>query len=56
MTRQEIEKKIDEVNTKYFILQMKDGWTSEDYELEEQLEKEMKELDKQLEKAVSDEM
>ena len=51
MTRQEIEKKIEELENRRFFLAMKDFWDRKDFELDDKLYDEIRELKKELEKA-----
>ena len=51
MTRQEIEKKIEELEDREFYLQMKDRWDWKDYEISRKRKEEIRELKKELEKA-----
>ena len=44
MTRQEIEKKIEELETKKFYIMMIDRWTNEDREIYDRVTKEIREL------------
>ena len=49
MTTQEIEKKIDEIKTAEFFLQMKDRWNRADFDLSYKHDREIRELEKMLE-------
>ncbi len=49
MTRQEIEKRIDEIKTAEFFLQMKDRWSRADFDLSDKHHREIMELKKMLE-------
>ena len=51
MTRQEIEKKIEDIKNREFYLQMKDRWDWKDYEISRKHIEEIRELEKELEKA-----
>ena len=51
MTKQEITKKLEELDRKQFELLMKDMWDREDYELDRKYTQEMKALREELEKA-----
>jgi len=51
MTRQEIEKKIEDIKNREFYLQMKDRWDWKDYEISRKHREEIRELEKELEKA-----
>lgn len=48
MTRQEIEKRIEDLENRRFALAMCDHWTQEDYELEDKLFDEIRTLKEQL--------
>lgn len=48
MTRQEIEKKIDEIETREFYLQMKDRWDRHDFELSRKHDEEVRKLKEML--------
>ena len=48
MTRQEIEKQIEELEDRKFYLAMKDRWNREDYKRNDDLNKQLKELKKEL--------
>ena len=48
MTRQEIEKRIEELETRRFALAMCDRWTQEDYDLDDRLSEEIRTLEEQL--------
>ena len=45
---EELEKQLEEVECRLFMLEMKDRWDTEDYELREQLNKEKKELEEKI--------
>ena len=45
---EELEKQLEEVECRLFMLGMKDRWDSKDYELKEQLNKEKKELEEKI--------
>ena len=45
---EELEKQLEEVECRLFMLDMKDKWDAEDYELREQLNKEKKELEEKI--------
>ena len=45
---EELEKQLEEVECRLFMLEMKDRWDAEDYELREQLNKEKKELEEKI--------
>jgi hypothetical protein len=49
MTKEEVEKRAKEVETMMFYLDMKDYWTTKDYERNEKLKEELSNLEKQLE-------
>ena len=49
MAREEIMKKIDELETKQFYLKMKDHWTSDDFNYDRKLYYQIRELKKALE-------
>ena len=51
MTKQEITKKLEELDRKQFELMMKDMWDREDYELDRKYTQEMKTLREELERA-----
>lgn len=51
MTKQEIAKKLEELDRKQFELMMKDMWDREDYELDRKYTQEMKALREELKKA-----
>ena len=48
MTRQEIEARIEELETRDFYLKMKDRWNRSDFDLSEKLHREIRELKEQL--------
>ena len=48
MTRQEIEKRIEELETRRFALAMCDRQTQEDYDLDDRLSEEIRTLEEQL--------
>lgn len=48
MTRQEMENKLEELRERKFMLNMIDHWDNEDYELDSELRKEIKELEEKL--------
>ena len=50
MTKEEIKKRIDELEDDIFFLAMKDRWNKRDYELDTKWNNELKELKKELEK------
>lgn len=50
MTRQEIEKRIEDLETRRFTLAMCDRWTQEDYDLDDKLLDEIRTLQAQLNK------
>ena len=47
MTREEREKRIDNLKTQRFILNMKDRWNERDYEQDRKWENEIRELEKE---------
>jgi hypothetical protein len=49
MTREEVEKRMKEVETMMFYLAMKDYWTTKDFERNDKLKEELSNLEKQLE-------
>ena len=49
MTREEIMKRIDELETEQFYLKMKDYWASNDFEHDRELYYQIRELKKALE-------
>lgn len=49
MTREEVKKRMKEVETMMFYLAMKDYWTTKDFERNKKLKKELSNLEKQLE-------
>lgn len=49
LTVKEINKKIDTLETRKFMLAMKDNWTRKDFETDRQLAREITELEKMLE-------
>ena len=51
MTRQEIEKRIEDLENRRFFLAMADHWGREDFELDDKWYREIRELKKELEKA-----
>lgn len=51
MTRQEIEKRIDELGTRAFFIKMADHWDYEDRKVIDEIYKELHELEKELKKA-----
>ena len=51
MTRQEIEKKIEDLENRRFYLAMADHWSRKDFELDDKWYREIRELKKELEKA-----
>jgi ribosomal protein L29 len=53
MTKQEINKKLEELDRKQFELMMKDTWDRADYELDRKYTQEMEALRKELEKAAA---
>lgn len=48
MTMQEINKKLEELCKQEFYLQMKDRWTTEDYETDRKMNEEIRVLKEQL--------
>ena len=48
MTRQEIEKQIEELEDRKFYLAMKDRWNREDYKRNDNLNKQLRELKEEL--------
>lgn len=48
MTRQEIEKQIEELENRKFYLAMKDRWNREDYKRNDDLNKQLRELKEEL--------
>lgn len=48
MTRQEIEKQIEELEDRKFYLAMKDRWNKEDYKRNDDLNKQLRELKEEL--------
>jgi len=44
MTREEMIKRLDELETNLFILNMVDHWTAADFRLADEIEKEIKEI------------
>lgn len=48
MTRQEIEKQIEELEDRKFYLAMKDRWNREDYKRNDDLNKQLRELKEEL--------
>ena len=48
MTRQEIEKQIEELEDRKFCLAMKDRWNREDYKRNDDLNKQLRELKEEL--------
>lgn len=48
MTREEIEKKLEELRRDRFLNQMIDHWSRADYEFDTRVSNEIKELEKQL--------
>lgn len=48
MTRQEIEAKIEELETREFYLKMKDFWSRSDFDYNDKLHREIRELKEQL--------
>ena len=48
MTRQEIEKQIEELEDRKFYHAMKDRWNKEDYKRNDDLNKQLRELKKEL--------
>ena len=49
MTKEDIIKEIDALETQLFFLNMKDTWSGDDYETERKYERRIKELKKELE-------
>ena len=49
MTKEEIERRIEELEDKLFMLNMKDTWNGDDYAKERQYEVRINELKKELE-------
>ena len=49
LTVKEINERIDTLETKKFMLAMKDNWTRKDFETDRQLAREITELEKMLE-------
>ena len=50
MTREQIEKRIEDLETRRFTLAMCDRWTQEDYDLDKELFEEISKLKKELNK------
>lgn len=50
MNKQEIEKRIEELENRRFFLQMKDYWNFNDYRQDDELKEEIKNLKKMLDK------
>ena len=50
MTKMEIEKKINEIEDRRFLLAMKDHWTREDFRWDDKMYAEIKNLRKELQK------
>lgn len=50
-TREEITKRIDELETKAFYLDMKDRWNRQDYQRMDEYNRKIRELEKELEGA-----
>lgn len=48
MTRQEMENRLEELRERKFMLNMIDRWDDEDYELDSELRKEIRELENKL--------
>ena len=48
MTRQEIEARIEELETREFYLKMKDRWSRSDFDYNDKLHREIRELKEQL--------
>ena len=48
MTRQEVEKQIEELEDRKFYLAMKDRWNREDYKRNDDLNKQLRELKEEL--------
>lgn len=48
MSIEELEKELEKVDMDNFILEMKDRWTSEDYQMSYRYNARMKELEKQI--------
>ena len=48
MTRQEIAKRIEDLENRRFALAMCDRWTQEDYDLDDRLSEEIRTLEEQL--------
>lgn len=48
MTMQEINRKLEELCKQEFYLQMKDRWTTEDYETDRKMNEEIRQLEKKL--------
>ncbi|WP_440336996.1 hypothetical protein [Megamonas funiformis] len=44
---EELEKELEEINNRLFMLEMKDRWEREDYQLKKVLEKQKKDLEAQ---------
>ena len=47
-TREMIEKEIKNIEHKIFVLNMKDRWNNDDYEIERQYDRQIRELKKEL--------
>lgn len=50
MTREQIEKRINELKNRKFALAMCDRWTQEDYDLDKELFEKINKLEKELNK------
>lgn len=50
-TREEITKRIDELETRAFYLDMKDRWNRQDYQRMDEYRREIRELKRELEEA-----
>ena len=50
MTRDELMKKLEEVKEKQFMIEMVDGWTSENYRLDKELREEIKKIKEEIAK------
>jgi len=48
MTREEMVKRIDELETRQFYLAMKDRWSNADFDLDRKLSREIRELKAQI--------
>lgn len=48
MTRQELEKKLEELKKREFFLAMKDRWTASDFELDRKISEEIRKTEEEL--------